>query len=378
MDLLRFITLRRLGKALYGIVVAAILAEVGLALFYRQEEALQRDLIQRDPRLGFRVVPHYDGTLGKTGIPLKTNSWGFRDREYGDPPANGVRVLVLGDSMVFGQGIHAEETFPRFLEPMLAERWKVPVEVVNGGVPGYGTTQEAALLEQLIDVVKPDLVLMAVTVFNDISDNLKFGEQLHRWQEKRSRARQLRTFLRHNSQIYVLLRRYRAGVSGRQMMDIHAIRPSSRTAKGVELIEQGLDRARQTATARGAAFAVMINPGQIQATDRAWREAIAKYQVKPDAYAFDLPNRTLRQFLAGRGIAVLDLLDTFRAHPDDDFYHSEHWLRPGQQLVASSIADFLDAQGLLRQALARKAEGTGRTPQVAPPSAGDAGVNGGG
>lgn len=360
MDLLRFITLRRIGIALYGIIVAMIVGEIGLALFYKQEEALQRDLVQRDPELGFKMVPHYDGKLGRSPIPLRTNSWGFRDREYGDPPAHGLRILALGDSMVFGQGVTIEETYPRFLENLLSQQLGVPVEVVNGGVPGYGPTQEAVLFEKMVDVIKPDVVLVSIAVFNDISDDLKFSEQLHRWQGERSTARKIRWFFRHHSQLYMLLRRYRAGVSGFQMMQIHSRNPSPRTEQGLQLIEKDLLRISRLAAERGIGFGVLINPAHKQTVPEIWNETMAKYHLKGEDFSYEEPNRRLTEFANRNGIPVLDLLPVFRSRLGETYYFTEHWQAPGHSLVAQETATFLSRTGILAKARQRHATAVGR------------------
>ncbi|HYD50359.1 MAG TPA: SGNH/GDSL hydrolase family protein, partial [Terriglobales bacterium] len=326
------------------------------------------DLIERDPNVGFRMVPHYDGKILRTDIPLQTNSWGFREREFGDPPANGLRILTLGDSMVFGQGVLIEETYPRYLEGLLRQRLGVPVEVINGGIPGYGTTQEVKLFEQMVDVVKPDMVLLSIAVFNDVTDNLKFSEQLHRWQGKRSLARQIRWFFRHNSQVYIMLRRYRAGVSGRQMMQIHAHQPSPRTQDGLRLIEESLQRLAAKAAERGIAVGVIINPAHKQASPRVWEETLAKYQLDATEFGYDQPNRRLIDFAEDQGIPMLDLLPVFRSRPKENFYFTEHWQAPGHRLVAEEVASFVERTGLLAKARSRRAAnvaGEAAAPDVA-------------
>jgi hypothetical protein len=47
------------------------------------------------------------------------------------------------------------------------------VEVVNFGVSGYGTAQELITLREKVWDYSPDLVMLAVTTNNDISDNLR-------------------------------------------------------------------------------------------------------------------------------------------------------------------------------------------------------------
>jgi hypothetical protein len=71
----------------------------------------------------------------------------------GDPPmdlADGhVRIVGIGDSVLFGSGVAHGDTFLAVLENLLAAA--LPgrrVSTVNTGVPGYNTTMEVATLEQ--------------------------------------------------------------------------------------------------------------------------------------------------------------------------------------------------------------------------------------
>jgi hypothetical protein len=358
-DYLRFLTLSRLAKALYGVVVALVLAEIGIALFLPQQEAMQKDLIERDAELGFRMRPNYRGVLVNTDIPLETNSWGLRDREFGPKAAGTLRVYAIGDSMVFGHGIPAEDAFPRFLEQILGERLGHPVEVVNGGVPGYGTVQVAEFFARTVDTVQPDLVTLSITVFNDLEDNVKFGKQLYRWQRDPSLLQRLRTWLRHNSQVYRIFRRYRASVSGRDMMEIHSVRPSGNVQRGIELTAESVRRIADEAAKRGIGFAVVVNPAHKQASAREWAETLRSYNLDGSAFDYEAPSRQLVAAVRAQNVPVLDLLKTFRARPNENYYFSEHWKAPGHRLVATEIADFLAAVRLVGPEAQGRADAAG-------------------
>jgi hypothetical protein len=47
------------------------------------------------------------------------------------------------------------------------------LEIINFGVSGYGTTQELLTLRERVWDYAPDLVLLAMTTNNDITDNLR-------------------------------------------------------------------------------------------------------------------------------------------------------------------------------------------------------------
>ncbi len=55
----------------------------------------------------------------------------------------------------------------------LTDLWGTPVEVLNYGHGGYGTTQELLTLRHEVWKYAPDLVLLGLTTGNDISDNYR-------------------------------------------------------------------------------------------------------------------------------------------------------------------------------------------------------------
>jgi lysophospholipase L1-like esterase len=89
------------------------------------------------------------------------NEFGQRDRVYSraKPPGT-FRVAGLGDSNTYGMGVPRERVFLKQAEQLLARRANRPVEVINFGVPGYNTAQEANLLEDVVAAWDPDLVVL--------------------------------------------------------------------------------------------------------------------------------------------------------------------------------------------------------------------------
>ncbi|MCB9795263.1 MAG: hypothetical protein H6741_21380 [Alphaproteobacteria bacterium] len=73
------------------------------------------------------------------------------------------RVLVLGDSLVWGELLAPEATLPAQLDTALGPE----VEVLNLGVTGYDTVQEAGWYRRRGRALQPDLVLL-VFCLNDL------------------------------------------------------------------------------------------------------------------------------------------------------------------------------------------------------------------
>jgi lysophospholipase L1-like esterase len=93
---------------------------------------------------------------------VSTNEQGLRERpiETGEHPDE-LRILCLGDSWTYGQGVPAERTFARRFEAALQQRYpRYKVCVINGGQPGYSYLQGYYLADRLLALYHPQYVVV--------------------------------------------------------------------------------------------------------------------------------------------------------------------------------------------------------------------------
>lgn len=133
------------------------------------------------PGLDYDLAP---GVHGRNwGADIEINSHGFRDREYPlDKLAGTTRVVVIGDSIAFGNNMAIADTFPKQLESLYAKAGR-PVEVLNLAVAGYDTLEEVTFLEQTGVPLSPDVVVVGFCI-NDLgthSVNLALVRVLDRY-----------------------------------------------------------------------------------------------------------------------------------------------------------------------------------------------------
>ncbi len=126
-----------------------------------------------DADVGRVMLPELSGhPLGD--ISVSTNAFGMRERPYALPkPADVVRVVILGDSMVFGYGVAADQRLGAHLETWLTERtpgFEGRVECLHLGIPSWNIQAEAAYLKRQLSDLEPDLVVHII-VPNDIDDS---------------------------------------------------------------------------------------------------------------------------------------------------------------------------------------------------------------
>jgi hypothetical protein len=124
--------------------------------------------VRIDPELGWTLRPDVSGLVSDEPwqADLATNALGFRDIPHGKKATGVMRVAVLGDSFVFGSGVKQDEVLTRRLAALLGPSF----EVVNLGVPGYGTDQALLTLRRWGPLLSPDVVL-AGFFWNDVMEN---------------------------------------------------------------------------------------------------------------------------------------------------------------------------------------------------------------
>jgi hypothetical protein len=135
-----------------------------------------------DPILGWAFQPNSKGVyVGPRPWPIEfsahvsINSLGLRGPEVAPLPADGYRILVMGDSVVAAMEVDYQDTFVALLERQLSMRLGKPVQAINAGVRGYGTDQSFLFYQQRLRKLRPNMVVF-VHSFNDTQDNV----ELHR------------------------------------------------------------------------------------------------------------------------------------------------------------------------------------------------------
>ncbi len=117
------------------------------------------DPVEVDPELLWRNRPsvkYWPNRAVRQGSRwITVDERGFR-RTVGVPSAGGRRLVVLGDSAMFGFLLDDGETFSSQLQSLAGNK----VHVINTGVVGWGLFQEEILLRREIKELRPEIVLV--------------------------------------------------------------------------------------------------------------------------------------------------------------------------------------------------------------------------
>jgi hypothetical protein len=164
------------GVLFASVAMSLILSEVALRTLFDPVRVLDGDAMWeyrwraahvgdegRADSVGVYGFDVYDSKLGWKPRPgyktqrVRTNSLGIRaDREFEIERVPGIsRIVIIGDSFMWGEGVANEETFASRLENNLSG-----TEVINLGVHGYGTDQQRLRLHELGFRFEPDVVIL--------------------------------------------------------------------------------------------------------------------------------------------------------------------------------------------------------------------------
>jgi lysophospholipase L1-like esterase len=171
-----------------GMPINATLVMLSLTLTLFLSELLVRMLApqQLSIPLGTRVDgimsqrPNIHGRYAVPGVfetTVTINSQSVRaKKEYSLEPNPGVtRIVMLGDSFTFGIGANDAETYPAMLEQVLADSFGATrFEVINAGVGGTGTGEQARQFDRWLKQFHPRIVVLT-TISNDADDDLDRG-----------------------------------------------------------------------------------------------------------------------------------------------------------------------------------------------------------
>ncbi len=171
---------RRLRKILLamglGILLTAVLAEVGVLLVFGEQPKFPRHVVGAP--WGLRINEpgaHYRHKSRDVNVRFAINGQGLRaDRDYPyEKPPGTQRILCLGDSFTIGYEVPFPECFAQVMEQELVAAGR-DVEVLNAGVSGFSTAEECLYLERELHKYAPDVVVVAFFK-NDYADNLRTG-----------------------------------------------------------------------------------------------------------------------------------------------------------------------------------------------------------
>jgi lysophospholipase L1-like esterase len=167
----RFLT--NLFILLLTVILLFMVGEVSLRIYHYfkypgkvPEAVLEFHL---DDRLGWRATENYrfkgilnDADMKPYHVEMETNQYGFR--VFGNLNSPKKKIMVIGDSLTQASAVSNSKTYYGIINQTL------PVEVFAYGCGGYGTLQEYLILDEYVDMIKPDIIIWQFCT-NDFINN---------------------------------------------------------------------------------------------------------------------------------------------------------------------------------------------------------------
>ena len=155
-------------------VLAPVAAETALQLYTRYVVKRVR-LFKSDTQTGWSNKPD----LLTTQTNAIGGQWTIRTDHNGQRiiaqnPSTGRRILILGDSLSFGEGIEVEDRFDVKMLPSLSG-----TRIINTGVMGYGTDQEYVAFrswKHLLEAGDAVLIVLNQSDYFDVLRRRFFGQ----------------------------------------------------------------------------------------------------------------------------------------------------------------------------------------------------------
>ena len=125
------------------------------------------------PTRGWSLKPNLRNEVIFGDKILNSNSKGIRGQtEYTYvKPKGKTRILVLGDSFTFGDGVSDTATYPYFLQQLSPN-----AEVINFGIHGYGHDQMLICLKEEGVKYNPDIVILGFVAGDMVRNMLEFRD----------------------------------------------------------------------------------------------------------------------------------------------------------------------------------------------------------
>jgi hypothetical protein len=367
--------LKNLTLVVVSVIAGLFIAEFIVRVAAPQRPDSVRPLYAPDDTLVFKLRKNLSIIYSQFEFVVaeSTNSIGLRDREVG-PKRQGVyRILGLGDSDSYANGVNLSDTYWKQLEACLNLSQVKRTEVINCAVPGYTLSQEVRFLKKYGINLQPDAVIVGFYCGNDFTDSYELfdpegrprvsvsqdgflsstkpADSLYTRGGLRGKLLPIRAFLATRSQLYIFLRNrmseFLARIGLRSVPpppDFCAKEFPETTRKGWELDQRLFLELKDFVREHNLRLIVVILPESYQIYEDAWNRYLNTFHIDPKLYDLEKPQKLLAEFFRDNQIEFVDALPELHSvgkqirvcYPID-----AHLTPAGHRVVAHALCDYI-------------------------------------
>jgi len=342
------------------ILIFFIFLETAIRILKPDKSETTPGLIIKDDLLGFKQAPNFTAKHVNTNsgfsVTITTNSLGLRSHEIEEVKTK-KRVLVLGDSVVWGFGVEDNETFSSILNDELEG-----FEFINAALSDYSTKQELDYLRRDGIELKPDVVMLGFFIGNDFVDNLVRSGNASIKVEA-SWFKNLKREVRRNIKTYDFVMSRLRGIYSLRMFlvktglanneDFYQYRIYMRDYdndinQAVNITLGYIDEMNALSKEKNITFIILLIPPKYQIYDSEWQAALDYNRFKGDEVERLKPTIILEDFCRKNNIAFIDLLADLRSVKEDMYLAKDtsHFNAFGHRIVADILKDKFKNQSL--------------------------------
>jgi len=391
----RRLWLKRILLSSVSALIGLVVIEFTLSTFFYSNVERVNDK-EWDPELGWRLKPGTYSIKAPESISrhaIYINSLGLRNKEVGlQKPEGKRRVLVLGDSFTFGVIAREEQLFTSLLERKLNDGSSPDAyEVLNAGVPGYGTAQQLLWLRRLHAAGLTADTYFLCMYTNDILDNMRldYGTLVQNTIQpgfevgpdgvpilvhapvKELKVPENNTFvavhrdkhvfktlaiLKARLELYAQTRPAVIRVAERLGLAVYPARIpgvinawyTRHVEEGIELTQALLAQIREEVETRGGELLVCLIPSPVQVYPETYWSLVEKSfpEHKSVEHFFEdplRPQRCVREICEELRLPFLDLFEPLSAHKEASLYvpREGHFSPIGHEVAAECMRGFL-------------------------------------
>lgn len=368
-----------------------ILLELGLRVTSKNE-VIQDIPFQYHPSYLVQLKPGYKGTFIRTSeaildtIHWQVNSDGFRGKSL---DSSSSKIIVYGDSNIQARFSKLEHTFPKKLEYYINKSGTQNFEVINAGIIGAGPDQNLLRMQIDIKKLKPQIIIFHIFADNDYGDLLRnrlfdldanenlvstkheitIDQELQpsasNFIAKTEIAKKIKKITRRLSKNKPISTNRKESIeqltstcekefntykNGQKRKFSHfadhydfdiATNPTGASSKvKINLMNEVIKKAADTAAKQGIKFMVLIQPAAFDVTQK----FMLNFENLKEFRDYKATNLTSPIEIACRenNIHYVNLFDPFlQNQPDSLYFFDMHWSDKGQDLAAKEVQYFI-------------------------------------
>ncbi len=315
--------------------------------------------LQKDDQTVYSLIPNKTTHLryNNYDYTLHTNSMGFNSPEIDlslKKDTGLFRIFITGDAFTMPEGVEYQRIYPRLLEENLEKHYPdKTIQVINGGVTGYGPNEMWLQLKTYIDTLQPDLVInqLFINEFNEINITLEKRRKSIGFEAPPSKLKifwysQLSIRIKQKIRDWINKPDHSRKYS-KSLGYLYRKIPGSRFYADTTLqkMDRYLEKINKLTRKHGSDLLVMYVPGQIEVSKPKHIDYYPHHLNIRDTSAFDLrrPNKIMHLLCHKHNIRFFDTEKVLANHPQQPVYYprSWHWNREGHQVIANQLSEII-------------------------------------